>query len=174
MTVRGRGGHSGYPHTVDDSVLALSAVVVALQQVGARRIDPTVGVACMVNQLAAGTTYNVVPGYATATGSLRTMRDSDMLRAREAMTQIVAGVAGGYGCEGEIRFGEGEPTLVNDEGLAEGAAGLLAGMGHDVSTAFRSFGSDDFSYYVGSARALMMFVGTGKRRRWPARADIPP
>lgn len=161
VTVRGRSGHSGYPHTVDDSVLALSAVVVALQQVGARRIDPTVGAACMVNQVAAGTAYNVVPGEATAVGSLRTMREEDLRRAKDAMTQIVAGVAAGHGCEGSISFGEAEPTLVNDAALASGAAELLAGMGHAVSTDFRSFGSDDFAFYSGPSRALMMFVGTG-------------
>ena len=64
ITVRGRGGHSGYPHTVDDSVLALSAIVVSLQQLSARRIDPVVGVACMVNQLRAGSANNVVPDVA--------------------------------------------------------------------------------------------------------------
>jgi amidohydrolase len=161
VEVRGRSGHSGYPHTVDDSVLALSAVVVALQQVGARRIDPTVGVACMVNQLDAGTTYNVVPGRAVARGSLRTMRASDLDLARAAMRSIVEGVASGHGCVGEIRFASGEPALVNDAVLAAGAAERLAQMGHPVSTDFRSFGSDDFSYYVQHARSLMMFVGTG-------------
>lgn len=161
VEVQGRSGHSGYPHTVDDSVLALSAAVVALQQVGARRIDPTVGVACMVNQLSAGTTYNVVPGSASAKGSLRTMRPADLDRAKAAMTGIVEGVAAGHGCEGEIRFGAAEPPLVNDAALADGAAEWLVDMGHPVSTDFRSFGSDDFAYYGQHARALMMFVGTG-------------
>ena len=70
VTVRGQGGHSGYPHTVTDSVLALASVVVSLQQLGARRVDPVIGIACMVNQLRAGTADNVVPDSAVGSGTV--------------------------------------------------------------------------------------------------------
>ncbi len=88
VDVRGRGGHSGYPHTVDDSVLAMSAVVVALQQIGARRIDPTTGVACMVNQVRAGTADNVVPSRAWCSGTVRTMTPADRETAHRAIEEI--------------------------------------------------------------------------------------
>jgi amidohydrolase len=161
ISVRGRGGHSGYPHTVNDSVLALSSVVVALQQIGARRIDPVVGVACMVNQVRAGSAYNVVPDLATASGSLRTMRVEDAETAHQAITDIVQNVAAAYGCVGEVGFHNSEPVLVNDPVLASRAAALLTTMGHPVTREFRSFGSDDFSHYCEHTRGLMLFVGTG-------------
>ncbi|MEP7090885.1 MAG: amidohydrolase [Nocardioidaceae bacterium] len=161
ITVHGRGGHSGYPHTVDDSVLALSSVVVALQQVGARRIDPTVGVACMVNQLHAGTANNVVPASAVGSGTVRTMRPEDRQRAHQAIRDIAHHVAAAHGCTAEVRIDLGEPPLANDAELARRTAPVLASMGHRVSTDFRSFGSDDFSHYCAHARGLMMFLGTG-------------
>lgn len=161
VTVRGQGGHSGYPHTVNDSVLALSSVVVALQQLGARRVDPTIGVACMVNQLRAGSANNVVPESAVASGTVRTMRDADRDQSRAAVRDIASHVAAAHGCTAEVHITRGEPPLVNDEHLATRTHLLLEEMGHPVTAAFRSFGSDDFAQYCGVTRGLMVFVGTG-------------
>jgi amidohydrolase len=161
VTVRGRGGHSGYPHTVTDSVLALSSVVVALQQLGARRIDPVLGIACMVNQVRAGTANNVVPEIAVASGTVRTMREADRRQARDALSDIAAHVAAAHGCTAEVSVESGEPALVNDQHLATRAYLVLEQMGHPVTAEFRSFGSDDFAHYCAHTRGLMMFVGTG-------------
>jgi amidohydrolase len=161
VTVRGQGGHSGYPHTVTDSVLALASIVVSLQQLGARRVDPVVGVACMVNQLRAGTANNVVPESAVGSGTVRTMREEDRRQARTALAEIASHVAEAHGCTADVRIAEGGPSLVNDEHLATRAFLLLEEMGHPVTAEFRSFGSDDFAHYCAGTRGLMMFVGTG-------------
>jgi amidohydrolase len=161
VTIAGTGGHSGYPHTVSDSVLAVSSVVVALQQLGARRIDPVFGIACMVNQLRAGSANNVVPDTAVASGTMRTMRTTDRQRAHEALREIAGHVAAAHGCSADVRITEGEPPLDNDAELATRALVLLEGMGHPVTAEFRSFGSDDFAHYCAHTRGLMMFVGTG-------------
>lgn len=164
VEVTGRGGHSGYPHTVDDSVLAMSAVVVALQQLGARRIDPTAGVACMVTQVRAGSADNVVPAAAVCSGTLRTMRPQDREAAHRAIEDIAASVAAGYGCRAAVTIEIGEPVLDNDVELALRAGEILTELGHAVDPTFRSFGSDDFAWYCGRVRGLMVFVGTGAER----------
>lgn len=161
ITVGGRGGHSGYPHTVDDSVLALSSIIVATQQISARRIDPVVGAACMVTGLQAGSAANVVPSIATAFGTLRTMREADQTHAQSAMRDVVEHIAAAHNCRGEVTFRNAEPPLVNYPPLASATLTTLLDMGHLVSSEFRSFGSDDFSHYTAHARCLMMFVGTG-------------
>lgn len=162
LRVTGRGGHSGYPHTVSDSVLALSATVVALQQVSARTVDPVRGSVLMVNQFEAGSAANVVPPHAVARGTLRTMSAADQDRAIEAMQRVVTHTAAAHGCEGTLLIDNYDPVLMNDPGLATTAHALLTGMGHRVSDTWRSFGSDDFSHYGGRTRSLMIFVGTGR------------
>lgn len=162
IEVRGRGGHSGYPHTVDDSVLALSAIVTELQQVPARTVDPVRGCALMVNQLRAGEAANVVPATAFGRGTVRTMTVPDHERACDAMSRIVHHVAAAHGCEASLDFDDYEPALVNDPSLAAHAGSLLVGMGHVVDAEWRSFGSDDFSQYATRTRSLMLFVGTGE------------
>ena len=84
VTLHGQGGHAGYPHLLRDPILALSQVVVSLQQLASRRIDPVFGAVCSIGRIRAGAAANVVPNSATAFGSLRVMREKDReTRARE-------------------------------------------------------------------------------------------
>jgi amidohydrolase len=159
ITVHGSGGHAGYPHTVRDPVLALAGIVLNLQQIAARRIDPVHGVVCMVSGLSAGSATNVVPSTARAFGSLRLMRAEDRTRAAKVLVEIVESSAAAYGCRADVRLSDGEPALSNDAALANTAAASLRGDGHDVVDDFRSFGADDFAHYSERMPALMMFVG---------------
>jgi amidohydrolase len=159
ITVHGSGGHAGYPHTVRDPVVALASIVVNLQQISARRIDPVHGAVCMVGGLSAGTATNVVPSTARAFGSLRLMRAEDRDRAAKELVEIVEATAIAYGCRADVHLADGEPALYNDPALAHAAASTLRAEGHDVIDDFRSFGADDFAHYGAHRPSLMMFVG---------------
>jgi amidohydrolase len=159
ITVHGSGGHAGYPHTVRDPVLALASIVVNLQQIAARRIDPVHGAVCMVGGLSAGTATNVVPSTARAFGSLRLMRREDRDLAARELVEIVEASAAAFGCRAEVRLSDGEPALANDAALAHAAAASLRADGYEVIDDFRSFGADDFAHYGDRLPALMMFVG---------------
>jgi amidohydrolase len=159
ITVRGSSGHAGYPHTVRDPVLALAAIVLNLQQIPARRIDPVHGAVCIVGGVSAGTATNVVPSSARAFGSLRLMRAEDRAQARAELVEIVKASAAAYGCQADVHLDDGEPALHNDPELALTAAAALRVDGFDVVDDFRSFGADDFAHYSERLPALMMFVG---------------
>ncbi|QRP44150.1 M20 family metallopeptidase [Amycolatopsis sp. FDAARGOS 1241] len=162
VVLHGQGGHAGYPHLVRDPVLALSQLVVSLQQLASRRIDPVHGAVCTVGRIKAGTAANVVPPTATAQGSLRLMRASDRDEALEVLAEIVHSTARAYGCTADLHLSPGEPVLVNDPALAAAAQPWLLDGGADVDVDFRSFGADDFAHYCGSGtRGLMLFVGLG-------------
>ena len=159
ITVHGSGGHAGYPHTVRDPVVALASIVINLQQIAARRIDPVHGAVCVVGGLSAGTATNVVPSTAHAFGSLRLMRTEDRERAAKELVEIAEASALAYGCQADVRLADGEPALRNDPGLALAAAEVLRAEGYAVVDDFRSFGADDFAHYGEHLPALMMFVG---------------
>ncbi|MGW7531449.1 M20 metallopeptidase family protein [Amycolatopsis sp. NPDC054798] len=169
VVLQGQGGHAGYPHLLRDPVLALSQVVVSLQQVASRRIDPMHGAVCTIGRLSAGTAANVVPNTASAFGSLRLMRASDRERALEALDEVVHATARAYGCTADLRISPCEPVLVNDPALAASARVWLERGGADVDTDFRSFGADDFAHYCGDGvRGLMLFVGLGETAGAPS------
>ena len=177
IVVTGQDGHAGYPHLLRDPILALSQIVVSLQTIASRRIDPVFGAVCSIGRINAGTAANVVPRKATALGSLRLMRDSDRAQAVEILGDIVEGTARSHGCEAVLRVMSGEPVLHNDSGLATRAQAWLSRGAIGVDTEFRSFGADDFAHYCGATRGLMMFVGLGDTAGSPSLHDerfLPP
>ncbi len=159
IVITGRVGHAGYPHTVLDPILALAAVIINLQQIPARRVDPVHGAVCMVTEIGAGSAANVVPAEARARGTLRLMRDADRVAMAAELTSIVEQTAGAYGCLASVLMIDGEPSLHNDAHLSAVTADLLAASGYPVVSDFRSFGADDFAYYCREVPALMVFVG---------------
>jgi amidohydrolase len=161
IRVEGRGGHAGYPHLAADPVPALCQVVLALQQIVSRRTDPTHAVAVSVGALEAGQAPNVIPGSATARGSLRALDETDRPAMHKALHEIVDHTCRAHGCHGIVTIVEGEPALVNDEALAAASWPWLRDAGFTVDTSFRSCGADDFAYYARAAPSLMMFVGVG-------------
>ncbi|MGW5704374.1 M20 metallopeptidase family protein [Amycolatopsis japonica] len=177
VVVRGQGGHAGYPHLLRDPILALSQIVVSLQQLASRRVDPVFGAVCSVGRIEAGTTANVVPNEARLSGSLRLMRAEDRDLALEGLAEVVHGTAKAHGCRAELEISPCEPVLHNDAGLTQRAHRRLVRTGAAVDTDFRSFGADDFAHYCGMTRGLMMFVGLGDTAGAPSLHDelfLPP
>lgn len=170
IVVVGSGGHSGYPHTSRDPVLALAHVVVALQHVVSRRTDPLHGVVLSIGVLRAGSSENVIPERAEAAGTLRAIHPEDRGPLREVVREVAESTARAYGCAAEVTFTEGEPALVNDARLAVAVEDLLPRVGLSPAPALRSCGADDFGYFRSVAPVLMAFLGL---RGHPEVADHP-
>jgi amidohydrolase len=161
ISVEGTGGHAGYPHMAADPVPALCQVVLALQQIVSRRTDPTHAVAVSVGIIEAGQAPNVIPGTATARGSLRALDEADRPAIHTALREIVDHVCRAHGCRGVVTIEDGEPALVNDAALAAACWPWLRAAGFAVDTSLRSCGADDFAYYARIVPSLMLFVGVG-------------
>jgi amidohydrolase len=160
ITITGSGGHAAYPHVTQDPVLAISEIVVSLQQVVSRRINPVHAAVLSVGEIRAGTASGVIAASAHAVGTLRVLDAADMETLRDGVTEVTQAVARAHRCEASVSFEVGEPVLVNDERLAAGARELLSQVGVTLAPDLRSCGADDFSYYAQAHPGLMMFVGT--------------
>jgi amidohydrolase len=159
IVLQGSGGHGAYPHRAHDPILALSHVVVALQALVSRRLDPMHAAVFSVGWVRAGSAENVIPGTAEAGGTLRALDPEDREPLRKMAHEIVAHTAQAHGCTARVEVTEGEPATVNDPALAEAARSLLPEAGFEVGPAMRSCGSDDFGFYGLTSPTLMMFVG---------------
>ena len=159
VTVRGAGGHSAYPHRTQDPVLALAAIIVAAQQVISRRLDPLHSGVLSITRLQAGSADNIVPDSAQARGTLRALDPVDREPLQAELRRIVEHVGAAHGCEADLEVTPNEPTLFNDPGLAAAAALRIPECGLRNAGAWRSCGSDDFSFFEQLAPTLMLFVG---------------
>ncbi len=161
ITVSGTGGHAGYPQLAADPVVALCQVIVALQQIVSRRSDPTHAVVISVGMIEAGQAANVIPHAAVARGTLRVLDEADRPRLHALLREVVEHTCLAFGCQGTVTIDQGEPALVNHEGLTMACWPWLRDAGFTVDTSLRSCGADDFSYFTAGAPSLMLFLGTG-------------
>jgi amidohydrolase len=159
VVVDGAGGHAAYPHEARDPVLALSQIVVSLQQVVSRRMDPTDEAALTVGWLRAGSADNVIPDRAEAGGTLRVLQPDARATLLDAVRQVVEHTARAHGCTARVEVSVGEPAVVNDATLARTVRALLPLAGLTAAAELRSCGSDDFGYFAATAPSLMMFLG---------------
>lgn len=160
VTVTGDGGHAAYPHLTRDPVVALAHLVVALQTLVSRSVDPMSSVVVSVTTLRAGDAANVVPGVAVAQGTIRAISTADRLHVIGRLIEVSEHVSRAHSCTAQVDLRRGEPALENDHALAATAARLLHQQGLTPSTTLRSAGSDDFSYFSERLPSLMLFVGT--------------
>src|SRR5215218_685024 len=159
ITVEGVGGHGAYPHRAHDPILALSHVVIALQSLVGRRLDPMHAGVFSVGWIRAGSAENVIPSRAEAGGTLRVLEPGDREPLRRAARELVENTARAHDCAARLEVTEGEPATLNDPAIAEAARSLLPEAGFELAPADRSCGSDDFGFYRRLAPTLMMFVG---------------
>ncbi len=162
VTVRGRGGHGSSPHSAADPVLALCAMVTALQTAVTREIDIFDPAVITVGQIAAGTAPNVIPETAWFASTVRTFSDASHARIRSVIERTVHGVAAAHGVLAEIDYVEQYPPTVNDPDEAafvlETAREVL-GEGHAVEAPKPMAGAEDFSFVLREVPGA--FVGLG-------------
>ncbi|GAA1000379.1 amidohydrolase [Acrocarpospora macrocephala] len=176
LTVRGHGGHAAYPHLTSDPVLALAHVIIGLQHIVSRNVDPISSAVLGVSTLRAGSASNVVPDQAVAGGTVRAMNEATREQVHTQLADVADLLARAHGCTAEVTITRGEPVLHNDSRLATRAGAELAGLGLTPSRPMLSFGADDFSYLSTALPGLMMFVGvdTGERSRLHGADFLPP
>ncbi|UPK76321.1 M20 family metallopeptidase [Nocardioidaceae bacterium SCSIO 66511] len=161
VVISGEGGHGAYPHLGADPVLALSHFVTMVQQVVSRESDPMAPAVVSVGEVHAGSSANVRPDEARASGIVRAMSADHRTLVLRRIREIAAAVAIAGGCTAQVEITGGEPVLVNDHELAARTREHLDRSGIDTSIEIRSCGADDFAFYSAHVPSLMAFVGVG-------------
>ncbi|BAH37283.1 N-acyl-L-amino acid amidohydrolase [Gemmatimonas aurantiaca T-27] len=160
-TIMGRGGHAAAPHETIDPIAIGAQVVTALQQVVSRTVDPLDPVVLSVTQFIAGTAFNVIPGSAYLSGTVRTFDATLRASIPAQMERVIAGITSAFGATYEFRYELGYRPVVNDPALtARLSAVVEETFGVDTLVDMRpSMGGEDFSAYQQRAPGVFAFVG---------------
>lgn len=173
IVVHGEPGHGAYPHIAIDPIPILATIVLGLQELIGRTIDPIRPALITVGEIRAGASHNVIPASGSLHGIIRTMHDEDQVHLHEAIRRLAEHTARARGARAEVRIITGDPVLANDARLARLTEPLLNGYGMlPAYEPFRSLGADDFSHYSRLAPSLMVFVGTGHGPTHDGRHEI--
>jgi hippurate hydrolase len=165
ITIHGRGGHAARPHLAVDPVVIAGSLVMALQTVVSRNIDPTQTAVVTIGSLHAGSAPNVIPESATLALSVRSFDETVRTRLRERITELSRLHAQSYGGSVEVDYQAGCPVLVNSEAetaFARGVAEALVGSEQVIAPFGPVTGSEDFAYYLQHRPGCFLRLGNGE------------
>ena len=163
--VYGKTAHGSQPHTGNDAILAVSQLIVLLQQVVARNIDPLKTAILTVGTIKGGSAVNIIPDFATAGGVFRYYDNGTAKVIKEHTYAIAKGVEEVSGCRIEIDCQTGYACVENDAAMTELAeAALKEELGEDGCFYMDApaTGSEDFSEYhlTGGIPCTFMWLNT--------------
>ena len=162
ITVRGRGGHGAKPHETVDPTLTASHVVLALQSIASRNVDPVDEIVVSVTSFeTSSTAYNVIPAEVALKGTVRSLSAQVRDLAESRLRALANGVASAFGASVELRYHRGYPVMVNSPDETAFAAEAARRVAGDCTEAPLIMGGEDFAYMLEERPGAYILVGNG-------------
>jgi hippurate hydrolase len=164
VTLHGFGGHGAMPHKATDVVVAAASIVMALQTIVSRHVDPMQPAVVTVGALHTGEANNVIPASARLELSVRTLAPQVRQSVEQRIRELVRLQAESYGVRAEIDWRPGYAVLVND--AEQTARALAVAQAHFPSEQVVAHGpmltgSEDFALMLERVPGSYLFIGNG-------------
>jgi hippurate hydrolase len=176
ISITGQGGHAARPHESVDAVVVGSLMVMALQTIVSREVNPAHPSVVTVGRFDAGTAANVIAGQAWLEGTVRAQDANVRTHLQMAIRRMAEAVGKLHGASVSVEFLEGTPVLCNNPqaaALARRAAGGVVGLKNVRELQTANMGGEDFSQYVEKIPGCYVRFGaqlTGKEN-YPAHSS---
>ncbi|QIB34242.1 amidohydrolase [Ancylobacter pratisalsi] len=164
IEITGDGGHAAFPHRTIDAGLVAITIAQALHAIVGRNVDPNEAAVVSVTGMNAGATYNVIPGTATLSGTIRTFSPATRTLIAGRIEALCAGIAQGYGARASVSIRDVFSTLVNHDTQADalaGAAHAVVGADKVVTDTAPVTTSEDFADMLMAVPGAYCFLGQG-------------
>ncbi len=165
VKITGVGGHAAYPHYAVDPVYVASEIIVALQTIASRRVDPLGSVVVSTTVLRAGNAGNVIPESAEMVGSARAFTIETQDEIESSIRRIAEGVAQAHGATAEVGYTRGYPPTINHSAeteIARRAAIRTVGAENVGAGGLPMMASEDFSFMLNERPGCYLFIGNGE------------
>ena len=149
--IRGLGGHAARPHMAIDPVVIGAQLVVALQSIVSRRVDPLDSAVLSLCQFNAGSASNVIPETAEIHGTIRTLKAETRVAMERNIKRICASIGEAFEAEIRVDWKSGYPVTINHEREADLAAQAAAKVFAPEGIIRKRppiMGAEDFSYML--------------------------
>ncbi len=163
VVITGKGAHAAKPHDGIDPTVVGAHLLLALQTIASRNVDPLKQVVVSVCSFLTGSdSYNVIPMQVRLKGTVRTMdaKVQDMVEAR--INAICEGTALAHGAKVELDYRRGYPVTVNAEDNTTYAADVAEAVSGQVDRdTVPLMGAEDFSFMLNERPGAYIFLGNG-------------
>lgn len=162
ITIQGRGGHAAFPHVTADPIVAAAELVLAMQSIVSRNVDPLDSMVVSVTVINSGSAHNVIPESAVLRGTMRTLNDTARALGRQRIHELAEHVAAGHRTKATIEWREGYPVTCNDAGaVATFFRHARAAVGEERAVEYPApvMGGEDFAYYCSEVPSCFFLLG---------------
>jgi amidohydrolase len=162
--ISGKGGHGAYPDKTIDPFYLLAHVVLALNGIVSRRINPFDPAVVSIGSISGGFTENVIPESVSITGTLRFTDEKVHQKIHEEMKRAFE-IAKTLGGDYQLRYEIGGPPMINDALVSEVIEKTAQDMlgAENVSEIEKTLGAEDFGEFLKHAPGAMFTLGTQKQ-----------
>jgi amidohydrolase len=163
VDIEGLGGHAARPHKCIDSVIVGAQLIMALQQIVSRNVDPLESAVISMCEFRAGNARNVIPQTAVLRGTVRTLTAEVRKLIEKRVKEVTAGVAQMTGAKIELNYERGYPVTSNHAAQTDFATQVAKEVAGEANVQEMPplMGAEDFSYMLEQRPGAFIFCGNG-------------
>ena len=163
IRIEGKGGHAARPNGAIDPTVAACHIVLALQTIVSRNVDPLKAAVISICSFQTDTdTSNVIPQNVRLLGTMRTMDEAVRELLIRRVGEVSSATARGFGATADFELEPGYPVMINadsETGFAADAARRVAG---EINTdADMLMGAEDFAFMLNERPGAYILTGNG-------------
>ncbi len=168
IMLKGTGGHGGHPDKTCDPILAAGYLIVAVQSIVSRNIDPAEPLVVTIAEVKAGDSFNVIPESVLIKGTIRSITSDGRALAAKRLKEILDGFTVAFGVGADLTINPGESPLVCNRELTQFSENQflrLIGRDHTVRIERPSMGADDFAFFTDTIPGTYFRLGCLNREK---------
>lgn len=161
IRVVGGGGHAAQPHLTRDTLLATSELVVQLNTLVARALDPCETGLLTVTRMQGGFSHNMIPAEASLTGTVRTFSPTAQATLEARLRQMAKHITAAHGLRAEVSYHRYYPATVNSAAEAQFCLQALIQAGITAEAAPQpALTSEDFAFMLQARPGAYLWLGS--------------
>ncbi|MDG1679577.1 MAG: M20 family metallopeptidase [Tateyamaria sp.] len=163
ITVTGKGGHAAAPHDSIDPNVTAAHIILALQSIASRNVDPLEAAVISVCALHSDIdTHNIIPQMTRMTGTVRALKDSIRSQVEARIKKIVTSTVEAYDCKAQVEYRLGYPVTINHDAQTKYAAQAARTVAGNVDIDMPPImAAEDFSFMLNKRPGAYIMLGNG-------------
>jgi hippurate hydrolase len=166
ILIKGKGGHAAMPQQAIDPIIIASQIVIAIQTIISRSINPVDKALISITKIHGGTAYNVIDDDVKLSGTIRSFKIETRSFLEKKIREISEGIAKANGGEVNIEFDliNKYPPTINSKKESEFASKVakkMVGEKNVITDIDPSMGGEDFSYLLNDKPGSYLYIGQG-------------
>ena len=166
IIIKGKGGHAAMPQLAIDPIIIASQIVIAIQTIISRSVDPVDKALISITKIHGGTAYNVIDDEVRLSGTIRTFKIETRSFLEKKIREISEGIAKANGAGVNVEFDliNKYPPTINykkESEFATEVAKNMVGQENVITEIEPSMGGEDFSYLLNEKPGSYLYIGQG-------------